>query len=352
MYLAGTANTAFPHGTFSKAGEVLLTDSPVLKGAAVRAFPSIIIVAGLIASLAACAPANPQLANCEASPSGAASNAVKVSGEFGAKPTIELGTFSTPAATERTVVIPSDGEAAQAGANVEVDYTLFNGTTGDELDSTTYDGNPLTFTLDETVIIGIVETIQCAQAGSRVVGVIPPAAAFGEAGSEQLGIGPADDLIFVVDVVAIAEPADPPLARADGADQPATEGFPTVILDADGRPTITIPDAAPPADLKIAVLKQGSGATVEPGADVTVHYLGINWNTGVIFDESWARGEPATFNTAGVIAGFTAALEGQQVGSQVIVIIPPDQGYGEAGSGPDIGGTDTLVFVIDILGIA
>ncbi len=317
-----------------------------------RAFPSIVIVAGLVASLAACSPANPQLADCAGSPAGSASNAVKVTGDFGAKPTIEIGTFASPAATERTIVIPSDGEAAKAGANVNVDYTLFNGTTGDELDSTTYDGNPLAFTLDETVIIGIVETIECTQVGSRVVGVIPPVSAFGEAGSEPLGIGPADDLIFVVDVVSIEEPADPPLARADGVDQPATEGFPTVVLDADGRPTVTIPNSPPPADLKIALLKKGSGATVEPGADVTVHYVGVNWNTGVIFDESWARGEPATFNTAGVIAGFTAALEGQQVGSQVIVIIPPDQGYGEAGSGPDIGGTDTLVFVIDILGIA
>jgi len=330
----------------------LLIDSPVLKGAAVRAFPSIVIVAGLVATLAACSPANPQLANCDASPSGAASNAVKVSGDFGAKPTIEVGTLVSPSATERTVVIPSDGEAAQAGSTVNVDYTLFNATTGDELDSTPYDGNQLGFTLDETVIVGIVETIQCTQVGSRVVGVIPPLSGFGEAGSPQLGIGPADDLIFVVDVVSIEAPADPPLARADGEDQPATEGFPTVVLDADGRPTVTIPNSPPPAELKIALLKEGSGATVEPGADVTVHYLGINWNTGVIFDESWARGEPATFNTAGVIAGFTAALEGQKVGSQVIVIIPPDQGYGEAGSGPDIGGTDTLVFVIDILGIA
>jgi len=318
----------------------------------VRAFPSIVIVAGLVATLAACSPANPQLANCDASPSGAASNAVKVSGDFGAKPTIEVGTLVSPSATERTVVIPSDGEAAQAGSTVNVDYTLFNATTGDELDSTPYDGNQLGFTLDETVIVGIVETIQCTQVGSRVVGVIPPLSGFGEAGSPQLGIGPADDLIFVVDVVSIEAPADPPLARADGEDQPATEGFPTVVLDADGRPTVTIPNSPPPAELKIALLKEGSGATVEPGADVTVHYLGINWNTGVIFDESWARGEPATFNTAGVIAGFTAALEGQKVGSQVIVIIPPDQGYGEAGSGPDIGGTDTLVFVIDILGIA
>jgi peptidylprolyl isomerase len=184
------------------------------------------------------------------------------------------------------------------------------------------------------------------------VGVIPPADSFGDAGSTQLGVAAGEDIVFVVDVVSIEPPATPPLPKADGADQPAPEGFPAVELDGDGRPTITIPDTAPPTELQIAVLKQGEGAEVQPGEDVVVHYVGVNWNTKKIFDESWARGAPATFNTGGVIAGFTAALEGQKVGSQVIVVIPPDQGYGEAGSPPDIGGTDTLVFVVDILGIA
>jgi peptidylprolyl isomerase len=81
-----------------------------------------------------------------------------------------------------------------------------------------------------------------------------------------------------------------------------------------------------------------------------VHYTGINWNTKKVFDSSWERGEPATFVTSQVIPGFTKALVGQKVGSQVIAIIPPADGYGEAGSGEDIGGTDTIVFVVDILG--
>ena len=102
------------------------------------------------------------------------------------------------------------------------------------------------------------------------------------------------------------------------------------------------------------MLKQGDGELVGTADDVVVHYVGLNWNTGEIFDESWARGAPATFNTAGVIPGFTAALEGEAVGSQVIVVIPPDLGYGPQGGNPNagIGETDTLVFVIDILGLA
>jgi peptidylprolyl isomerase len=83
---------------------------------------------------------------------------------------------------------------------------------------------------------------------------------------------------------------------------------------------------------------------------VTVQYQGINWTSGEIFDESWGGGA-ANFTTDGVIEGFGAAMVGQTVGSRVVVIIPPDQGYGPSGGNPNAGisDTDTLVFVIDIL---
>ena len=111
---------------------------------------------------------------------------------------------------------------------------------------------------------------------------------------------------------------------------------------------ITVPKTDPPAELEIAVLKQGDGAEVADGASVTVHYTGVIWGTGEVFDSSWPKGAPATFTTEGVIPGFGKALVGQKVGSQVLAVIPPAEGYGEAGQG-SIKGTDTLVFVVDIL---
>lgn len=307
-----------------------------------------------MASLAACSTPAETAVACEATPSGAASDAVKVSGDFGSKPEVTIDTPTEAESTQRTVVIKGDGDTAVAGDTVNVEFTLYNGTTGDELTATEYGETPTTaFPVDETqFLVGIVKTMECSQVGSRVVGVIPPDDSFGGAGSTDLGVAADEDIVFVVDIVSIDPPAEPALPKADGEDQPATEGFPTVVLDADGRPTITIPDTAPPSELGIAVLKKGDGAEVAAGDDVVVHYVGMNWNTKAIFDESWARGEPATFNTGAVIEGFTAALVGQTVGSQVIVIIPPAQGYGEAGNPPDIGGTDTIVFVVDILGIA
>lgn len=320
----------------------------------VRAATPLLLSAGLVLALTACSPSAPATADCTPTASGSDSSAVTASGDFGSKPDVAVKAPTSAAETQRSVLIQGDGDLAVAGDTVKIQYTLLNGQSGDELAASQYtDGSAEKFVLDEAALLpGIVKTLECTTVGSRVVGVIPAADAFGDSGQPQLGVQAGDDIVFVADVVEIVPPADPPLPRADGEDQAPEPGFPTVTLDADGRPTITLPDTPPPTELQIAVLKKGSGAEVAEGSDVVVHYVGLNWNTGEIFDESWARGEPATFNTGGVISGFSAAIVGQTVGSQVIVIIPPADGYGANGNPPKIGGTDTIVFVVDILGIA
>ncbi|NBX23893.1 MAG: hypothetical protein EBR52_07260, partial [Microbacteriaceae bacterium] len=108
------------------------------------------------------------------------------------------------------------------------------------------------------------------------------------------------------------------------------------------------PSGPPPTETKIAVLKKGDGAVVGENSDVTLQYSGFIWQTGEVFDSSWTRGSTATFNVNGVIAGFHDALVGQKVGSQIAVIIPPDQGYGaNPPSGSSITADSTLFFVID-----
>jgi peptidylprolyl isomerase len=318
----------------------------------VRTAGSIVLVAGLIASLVACSPtpAAPDVGDCDVTPTGAAAEAVELSGRFGTKPEVTFDTPLTIETTSRVVSVAGEGAIAQAGETVKADYLILNAETGELVGGTEFgEGTAQSLPLDETIIPGIVKTLQCSAVGSRVVGALAADDAWGADGSAQLGIEPDTSIVFVADVVGIA---DPPLARADGEDQPPIEGMPTVVLDQNGAPTITIPATAPPAEFQLAVLKKGDGEKVPEGADVLVHYTGVNWNTGVIFDSSWERGTPATFNTRQVIGGFTAALEGQTVGSQVLVVIPPDQGYGAAGSPPNIGGTDTIVFVVDILGLA
>jgi peptidylprolyl isomerase len=127
--------------------------------------------------------------------------------------------------------------------------------------------------------------------------------------------------------------------------------MPEVKLDDSGSPTITIPDGDAPAETQVALLKEGDGPVVASGDLVTVQYRGVKWSDGTEFDSSWSReAEPAQFQTTGVVTGFKTALEGQKVGSQVVVVMPPKDGYGEG----EINDTDlkgeTLVFVVDILG--
>jgi peptidylprolyl isomerase len=142
------------------------------------------------------------------------------------------------------------------------------------------------------------------------------------------------------------------LKKADGTPQDPKPGFPTVKLASNGEPTITMPKADPPKDLQVEVLKKGTGPVVKDGATVTVHYTGAIWATGKVFDSSWTRGTPATFSTSGVVSGFGKAMIGPTAGSLVVAVIPPSEGYGSQGDGSGtIKGTDTMVFVIDILAV-
>ena len=87
------------------------------------------------------------------------------------------------------------------------------------------------------------------------------------------------------------------------------------------------------------------------GQLVTMHYSGFLWADSEKFDSSWDSGQATQFRLqeGGLIEGFLEAVVGQPVGSQIIAIILPAQGYGEAGAGSIPPGA-TLVFVIDILG--
>jgi len=90
---------------------------------------------------------------------------------------------------------------------------------------------------------------------------------------------------------------------------------------------------------------------VETGQTITVHYTGVLWDTGEVFDSSWESGSAASFpiGTGGVIAGWDKGLVGRTVGSQLLLVIPPADGYADAGSGSTIPPGATLVFVVDIL---
>lgn len=268
-----------------------------------------------------------------------------MTGDFGQVPAV---TFEKPlrvSGTQRSIVIEGAGEEAKAGATVDLALAAYNGATGQEVAAAEGFGGsqPVTGKLDESGFLpGFVRGAECLPVGSRVVVTATAQEAFGTS-FQQLNLKESDAVVLVADILRLAP------TRADGAPVTPPEGFPTVKLRKSGEPDITIPKADPPTETRIAQLKQGSGETVLPGDMVTLQYKGVLWRNGEMFDSSWKTGNPASFSTSQVVKGFQKALEGQTVGSQVIAIVPPAEGYGEKGSG-EITGTDTMVFVIDILG--
>ena len=95
--------------------------------------------------------------------------------------------------------------------------------------------------------------------------------------------------------------------------------------------------------------RRATAPSSNPGDTVLVHYTGVKWSDGTVFDSSWERGAPASFATTGVVEGFQQALEGQTVGSQVLVVDPAGVRLRRAGRDHELQ-DETLVFVVDILG--
>lgn len=255
------------------------------------------------------------------------------------------------ATVTRKVLTPGTGAAATKADTVTVRMQIFNGTSGKLLDDGfTAQRKADTFRLARTDLIkGLIEGLVGAQKNSRVAFTIPPKLAFGDQGNAQLGIGGKDTIVVVADVSDVRRG----LTQVDGTQKPSPAGLPTVAFPQGPAkaPKVTVPKTAAPTTLKVVTLVEGSGKPVAKGEMMTGQYHGVLWKDGSVFDSSWERGEAADFpiGVGQVIPGWDKALVGKKVGSRVLIVVPPADGYGAAGSPPKIGGKDTLVFVVDIL---
>jgi peptidylprolyl isomerase len=117
------------------------------------------------------------------------------------------------------------------------------------------------------------------------------------------------------------------------------------------KPKVSVPKGAPPSKLVVKELEKGTGAEAKSGDEVTVQYVGVDYENGKEFDSSWSRSEPFTFRLGAgqVIPGWEKGVEGMKVGGRRELVVPPELAYGEAGAPPAIGPNETLVFVIDLL---
>ena len=119
------------------------------------------------------------------------------------------------------------------------------------------------------------------------------------------------------------------------------------------KPEIEFFDPEPPTDLVVTDITAGDGAEATAGSTVEVHYVGVAHSTGEEFDASYNRGQPLSFRlgVGQVISGWDQGVTGMKVGGRRQLVIPPHLGYGDRGAGGVIGPGETLIFVVDLLGV-
>ncbi|MGC1207554.1 MAG: FKBP-type peptidyl-prolyl cis-trans isomerase [Ornithinimicrobium sp.] len=252
--------------------------------------------------------------------------------------------------TSTEQVEEGDGDEVSEGQEVSVRYLAINGTSGEELLSTFATDESVVMDLsNESLLTAFVQSLPGQSAGSSFIMAMPPSEGFGPTGNANLGIGPDDTVVFYIEVVS----SNDPLSTAEGEEVEPEDGLPTVETDGTSAAQITIPDdAEEPSELVVQPLIKGEGAEVEANQTIKVNYTGVKFSDGEEFDSSFNSGQPfsTTIGTGSVIPGWDEGLIGQTVGSRVLLVIPPDQAYGEAGDdNPSELAGETLVFVIDIL---
>ena len=130
----------------------------------------------------------------------------------------------------------------------------------------------------------------------------------------------------------------------------ASDSLPVVSANAGEVPTVSAPTGAAPTELTTKDIIVGTGTEVLPTSTLTVHYYLMTWSNGKVIESSWI-GQPATFPLAQVVEGWQKGLPGAKVGGRRLLVLPPEMGYGAAGAGP-IGPNETLIFVVDIIGVS
>lgn len=298
-------------------------------------------------TLTGCSSAEQNLA-CPAFQGGEQVDAVTVSANYNEQPTVSFPSPLNAESIQARSVIEGTGPVFTGRNLVEFEFAGYNGGTGALIQQTSFDGTESqSGYFGPNQVPNFCDALAGAKEGSRIVAIIPPDQAHSGQGVPALGVGANDAFVFVIDLRKVY------LEKAQGDAVAPQAGFPSVVTTPEGIPGVTIPKTAAPSELMVAQLIRGSGEVVEKGDLATLHYSGFLWEGAEQFDSSWDSGQAAQFEIqdGALIDGFVSAVVGQTVGSQVIAIIPPDQGYGDAGAGTIPPGA-TLVFVIDILGVS
>ncbi|HKB29989.1 MAG TPA: FKBP-type peptidyl-prolyl cis-trans isomerase [Streptosporangiaceae bacterium] len=279
---------------------------------------------------------------------------VNVTGAFGKNPAVHIPKVKPSSHLLVKTVVKGNGPQLGQGDVFVGNYVgyVWSGTTSTLKVDTFTQPTPSLFPPGAQLLKGLKQALVGQRTGSRVLAVIPPADGYGAQGNPQGGVKATDTLVFVVDLIKSYA-----ATASAGGQQVSTGGgtLPAVGNAQGSAPSVTIPNAAPPTTLAVRTLIKGTGPKVGKGQLIVVQYVGVIWASKKLFDSSWRNGAPLGFTVGAtpsqVIPGWDLGLVGQTIGSRVLLVIPPADGYGKAGNTQaGIKGTDTLVFVVDILG--
>lgn len=268
-----------------------------------------------VGGLAACSDGEPGQG---ASPT--STLAIEVAGEVGARPSLTIPDDLSITETSTALLIAGEGPELVEGQTILLDYLAIDIETG-ETTADTYAGLPEVWTFTpEALGSALFDLLAGARVGSRL---------------ERVELGTKTNPhahVLVVDVLPLT---------AVGEELPADPSHPIVMRAEDGAPTVTIPEGGAPHQSITTTLIKGTGPQVGLGQSVILQLSAVRWDDGAVVDTTWG-GVPRAVGVSDLPRGLAGGIVEQTVGSQVLVVVPPDDGNG----------VDTLIYVVDILATA
>lgn len=326
-----------------------------------RRLLALTVVSLLAFGTAACGDSSDNSDKTGAGPSSSASvdmgtkiSGLTVTGAVGTEPKVKIDAPLKAGKVQTQVITAGKGNPVVANQSALLHLYLANGRTGKKAAATYDQGQPAELTMTESQLFPpVVKALVGKPQGSRVAITDSVKDIYGPKGAQQIGLKATDTAVFVVDVMSV--PPKEVLDAPQGTKVAPPKGLPTVMEKGGNVTGFDFSKAAakPSPKLQVIPLTKGDGPPARKASLVTFDYFGEVYGAQKPFDESFTK-KPVTFalGMGKLIKGWDQGLVGVKRGSRVMIVAPPDYGYGAAGNPQGgIKGNSTLVFVVDILGV-
>jgi peptidylprolyl isomerase len=278
--------------------------------------------------------------------------AITAGTKFGEKPTVAKGSGDPSSDLAVKTVIAGSGRTIAENDFVQANYLGQVWSTAKVFDNSYDRHRPLVMQLAKgSIIDGWRYALTGRKTGSRVQIAVPPTWGYGKSGNPQAGIKGTDTLVFVIDVIDSFNSK----SSAKGTEVPQTDAaLPKVGTNTDGKvPSVSVPKTDPPKQLVSNYVLEGDGETVKADQTILCQFQGLVWDGGKTFQRTYGSGRLSQFaveQMQQIVKGLAQGVTGKKVGSRLLIVVPPDLGYGDTPpTGDVIKKGSTLVFTVDIL---